>query len=79
MELARPRAGQNFFGPGAGRLQSTRPHFAIWHMYRRFATTRLSFLRRAHISNAKFLLRGAVTRFSVKSGNTLPITTAGGG
>jgi hypothetical protein len=78
MELARHRADQTFFGPRAGRLQGTRLHFAIWHMYRRSVTTRLSFLQHAHISDAKFSLRRNATGFCMISGNVLPNTTAGG-
>src|SRR5207248_6050271 len=73
METARPRTEERLCGPRAGQL-----HFAIWQMYRRSATTRLSFLQRALISDAKFLLHRAATRFSMISGNALPIMTAGG-
>ena len=73
METARPRTEERLCGPRAGQL-----HFAIWQMYRRSATTRLSFLQRALISDAKFLLRRAARRFSMISGNALPIMTAGG-
>ena len=78
MEPARPRADQNFFGPRAGRLQGVRFHFAIWHMYHRSATIRLSSLRRAHISDAKFLHRRNAARFCTRSGNALLIMTVGG-
>src|SRR5947207_15688830 len=73
METARPRTEERLCGPRAGQL-----HFAIWQMYRRSATTRLSFLQRALISDAKFLLRRAARRFSMISVNALPIMTAGG-
>jgi hypothetical protein len=78
MEPARSRAEGDFFSPRAGRLQKTQLHLGTWRMYRRSATTRLSSLQHALISDAKFLLRPTAKRSCVKFGNALPIVTAGG-
>ena len=78
LEPARPRAaGCQLCGPRAGRLQRDRPHFAIWHMCRRFVTIQLSSLRRALINELEFWLRRNARGFWTKSGSALPTTMAG--
>src|SRR5947207_4360641 len=78
-EPARPRAeGQGLCGPRAGRLQNDQLHFAIWRTYLRSGTIRLFSLQRALISAVRFLAHANTRGFYEKSGNALPIMTAGG-
>jgi hypothetical protein len=78
MELARPRAVGDFFGPRAGRLQIGRFHIVTLRMWLRFERAPMYSLRRAPHNVESSLHAPGVKRFCTRSGNVQLRMTAGG-
>jgi hypothetical protein len=78
MELACPRAEEDFFGPGAGRRQIGRSHIVILRMWLRFETARSYSLRHAPHNVESSSHARSVMRFCARSGSSRLRMTAGG-
>ena len=78
MELARPRADEGLFGPGAGRRQIDRSHIVTLRMWLRFETARSYSLRPAPHNVESSSHARSVIRFCARSGSFRLRMMAGG-